>query len=102
MRNLLDSPIDDDYYKRIITKSAFNNNYILYESMGNKDKNLSLEEYLDRIRPYLSYIINNYKTQGTWRIHSGRIHKTIEHKTLGEWKIQLTMNVNFISSKKRF
>ena len=24
----------------------------------------------------------------------------IEHKTQGEWKIQLTMEVNFISSKK--
>ena len=37
------------------------------------------------------------KTQGKWRIHSG--NKIIEHKTQSEWKIQLTMAINFISSK---
>ena len=30
-------------------------------------------------KPYLSDIMNNHKTQGTWRIHSG--NKRIEHKT---------------------
>ena len=30
------------------------------------------------IRPYLSDIINDHKTQGKWRIHSG--NKKIEHK----------------------
>ena len=50
------------------------------------------------IRQYLSDIINNYKTQGKWRIHSGK--KIIERKTQSEWKIQLTMKINFISSKK--
>ena len=49
------------------------------------------------IRPYLSDIINNHKTQGKWRIHSG--NKIIEHKTQSEWEIRLTMAVNFISSK---
>ena len=98
IRNLLDLPIDEDYYKRILTQGAFNSNYIQYESMGGEgeDKNLSVEEYLDRIKPYLSDIINNYNTQGTWIIHSG--NKTIKHKTQSEWKIQLTMKVNFISS----
>ena len=49
------------------------------------------------IRPYLSDIINDHKTQGKWRIHSG--NKIIERKTQSEWKIQLTMAINFISSK---
>ena len=49
--------------------------------MGDKDKNLSNKEYLDMIRPYLSVIINDHKNQG-------------------EWTIQLTMAINFISSKK--
>ena len=49
------------------------------------------------IRPYLSNIINNHKTQGKWRIHSG--NKIIDRKTQSEWKIQLTMAINFISSK---
>ena len=41
--------------------------------MGNKgkNKNLSVKEYLDRIKPYLSDMINNYKTEVEWRIHSG-------------------------------
>ena len=49
------------------------------------------------IRPYLSNIINDHKTHGKWRIHSG--NKIIEHKIQSEWKIQLTMAINFISSK---
>ena len=49
------------------------------------------------IRPYLSDIINNHKTQGEWRIHSD--NTIIKHKTQSEWKIQFTMAINFISSK---
>ena len=76
--------IDEDYYKPIINNGAFNNNYIQYESIGgkDKDKNISLKKYLRMIRPYLSDIINNHKTQGKWRIHSGT--KIIELKTQGE------------------
>ena len=90
--------IDEDYYKPIITKGSFNNSYLHYESMGDKGKNLSIKKYIDMIRPYLSDIINNHKTQGKCRIHSD--NKIIEHKTQSEWKIQLTMKINFISSKK--
>ena len=80
VRNLLNLSIDEDYYKPIKSNGAFNSNYIEYESKGNKDKTLSIKEYLDMIRPYLGDIINNYKTQG-------------------EWKIVLTMSTNFNSSK---
>ena len=50
-------------------------------SVGDKDKNLSIKEYIDIIRPYLSDIISIHKTQG-------------------EWKVHLTMAINFISSKE--
>ena len=63
--------IGEDYYKPIITNGAFNNNYIQYESKENKDKILTLKEYLHMIRPHLSDIINDHKTQDEWRIHSG-------------------------------
>ena len=89
--------IDEDYYKSIITNDAFNNNYIQYETKGDTDKILTPSEYLDMIKPYLSGIINDLKSQGKWRIDSG--NKIIERKTQGEWKIQLTMTKNFISSK---
>ena len=72
--------VDEGYYKPIKTKSAFNGNYIEYESKGVKDKNLSPEEYVDMIKPYLRDMIN-------------------DHKTRREWKIQLTMQINFISSE---
>ena len=72
--------IHKDYYKPRKTKSAFNGNYIEYESKGDKDKNLSPKEYLGMIRPYLSNMLNNDKTRR-------------------DWKIQLTVSINFISSK---
>ena len=50
------------------------------------------------IRPYLSDIINDHKTQVDCRIHSG--NTIIKHKTQGEWKIYLTMIISFISSKE--
>ena len=70
--------VDEDYYKPIKTKIAFNDNYVEYESKGDKDKNLSAKEYFDIIRPYLRDMIN-------------------DHISKREWKIQLTMQINFIS-----
>ena len=32
-------------------------------------KTLSVEEYLNKIRPYLKGIINNLKKSDTWKIH---------------------------------
>ena len=61
VKDLFDLPIDEDYYKPIITNGAFNNNYIQYESKG---ENLSIKKYLNIIKPYLSDIINNHKIQG--------------------------------------
>ena len=48
----------------MMTKGTFNNNYIQYESKGDKDKILTPSEYLDMIRLYLSDIINDLNTQG--------------------------------------
>ena len=70
VKDLFDLSIDEDYYKPIITNSAFNSNYIQYERRGSKDKILTVNEYLDIIRPYLSDMINDHKTQSEWRIHS--------------------------------
>ena len=67
------------YYRPIRTKGAFNDNYVEYESKRDKDKNLTPEDYLDIIRSFLKDIINNHKNQE-------------------EWKIQLTMQITFISS----
>ena len=52
--NVFSQSTDKDYYKPVKTKSAFNGNYIKYESNVDKDKNLSLKKHLSMIRPYLS------------------------------------------------
>ena len=51
------------------TKHAFNDDYIQYESRGDKDNNLMLAEYLKIIRPYLRDMIDNHKTHSEWKIH---------------------------------
>ena len=45
------------------------------------------------IRPYLSDIMNNHKA------HEGVYSGNKVYKTQGEWKIRLTMSINFISHK---
>ena len=55
---------DRDYYKSIRTNYGFggaNNNYIEYKSREDRYENLSPEEYLKMIRPYLRDLINNHK-----------------------------------------
>ena len=78
-----DDDNDDNYYKPVLVKSSFKNNYKYYESRGDKDKKLSVKQYLYMIMPYLSDLIND--------------HKNIRNES-NEWKIQLNMSVNFISS----
>ena len=80
----VDDDDDDDDYKPILIKSSFNDNYKYYESRGDKDKKLSVKQYLYKIMPYLSDLIND--------------HKAIRNES-NEWKIQINMHVNFISSK---
>ena len=70
--------IDKDCYKPILVKSGYNNNSIQYESKG--DKTLTLIEYLALIEQYLRKLINYYKSKG-------------------EWKVQLTTEISFISLK---
>ena len=97
VRNLFNLSIDEEYYKPIRINSYFNDNYIEYEGKGKKKKTLSIKENLNMIKQYLRDIINNHKTQGEWKFHSG--NEVINYETQGEWKIQLTMIINFISSK---
>ena len=70
---------NDQFFKPIKVVYAFSSNCIEYESDGDNDKSLSIKEYLNKIRPYLSDMIKDFKTQG-------------------EWKIELTMIIDFMSS----
>ena len=70
--------ISEDYYKPTLVKRGYNSNYTQCESKG--DKILTVKEYLSLIEPYLADMINDYKSKG-------------------EWKVQLTAEINFISLK---
>ena len=78
IQDLFKSSIDDNYYKPTLVKSGYNSNYIQYESKG--DKIIAAKGYLGLIEPYLANMINDYKSKG-------------------EWKIQLTAEINFTSLK---
>ena len=65
-------------YESLLIKSGFDNNYLEY--MSNGDDSLSLNKYLELIKPYLYDLIN-------------------VHKAKGEWKIQLSAEISFISQK---
>ena len=70
--------IEKDYYKPTLAKSGYNNNYIRYESKG--DKILTVKEFLALIEQYLKELISYYKNKG-------------------ECKLQLTAEINFTSLK---
>ena len=48
----------------------WSSNYIEQECSGDRNKTLSVEEYLYKISPYLKVIINNLKMSDTWKIQS--------------------------------
>ena len=50
---------EEDYYESKRVSNFWNTNYREYESNGDKNRNLSLDEYLHKIKPYLRNIIIN-------------------------------------------
>ena len=71
-------------YEPILIKAGFDNNndnnYNYLEYMSNGNNSLSFEEYLELIKPYLNDLINVYKAKG-------------------EWKLQLSAEISFVSQK---
>ena len=55
IRSLFEQEVD--YYKPIRMSSFYSNNYMKYESDGDKDKNLLSEEHLIKIKPNLKEMI---------------------------------------------
>ena len=78
IKDLFKTSINKDHYKPKLVNSGYNNNYVEYESRG--DRILSIREYLTLIEKYLRKFINQYKNEG-------------------EWKVQLSAEINFISLK---
>ena len=58
----------DDYYKPTRAGNFWNNNYIKYESNGDRNKNVSVKEYLDKIKSYLKDVIINLQNSDAPKI----------------------------------
>ena len=71
---------DDGYFKLKRVSNFWNNNFIEYGRNGDRNKHFSLDETLNKIETYLSDIV-------------------IDPQNSDTWKIQLTIAINFISSK---
>ena len=46
----------------------YSNNHVEYESIGDRTKTLSVEEYFNETRSHLKNVINNLKNSDTWKI----------------------------------
>ena len=68
INNLFEHKDEENHYKPVRVRNFWSNNYIEYESNSDRNKTLPVEEYLNRIRPYLKDIINNLKKSDTWKI----------------------------------
>ena len=79
--NLFRLKKEQNYYNPVRVNNFWSIEYnIEYKSNGDRNKTLSVEEYLYKIRPYLKDTIDDVKSSDTW-------------------KIQLTITINFITSK---
>ena len=64
IKNIFDHE-EENYNKPVRVSNFWNSNYIDYESHGDRNKTLSVEEYPNKIRPYLKDIINNLRKSDT-------------------------------------
>ena len=59
---------EKDFYKPKRISNSWNNKCIEYENNGDKNRNLSLDEYVNKIEPYLRNMIINLQKSDTWKI----------------------------------
>ena len=50
-----------NYFKPVRVSGFWSNNYIEYQRNGDRNKTLFVDEYLNKLRPYLKDIIDNLK-----------------------------------------
>ena len=94
IKNLFEYEEKENYYKPLRVSNFWSNNYIEYESNGNTNKTLSVEKYLNKIRRYLNYIINNLKKCDTWEIQSIIANNFISSIDTDEERVVHSKSVN--------
>ena len=60
---------EENYYKPVRANNFWSTNYIECEGNGDRNKTLSVEEYLNKNRPYLKDIVNNFKKSDLRKFH---------------------------------
>ena len=53
IKDLFEYEEEENYYKPLRVSNFWSNNYIEYKSSRDRNKTLSVEEYLNKIRSYL-------------------------------------------------
>ena len=75
------------------------NNYIKYESSGDRNKNLSVKEYLDKIESYVGDILINLQKSNAWKIQGTVAANFISSKDVDEERVihSKSSNIEFMS-----
>ena len=73
----------NEYFKPILAKDSFEGNYQMYSCRGDKDRTMSISQYLDTVKSYLFALID-------------------EKKNISSQKIQLVIAVNLIHLTKNY
>ena len=60
---------EENYNKLVQVGNFWNNYYMEYKSSGNRNKKLSVEENVNKIKPSLNDIINHLKKIDKWKIN---------------------------------
>ena len=63
-RNLFEDEEEENYYKRVSVSNFCSNNSFEHKSNGDRNKTLSVQEYLNKIRPCLKDSISNLEKSG--------------------------------------
>ena len=83
-------------------RNFWNNNYIEYESNDDENRNLSLDEYPNKIETYLRNIIINLQNSDAWKIPLKIAKNFISSKDTEEERVMhlSSDNIKFISYSK--
>ena len=93
----------EDYYKPVRVVNFWSKNYIEYESNWDRNKTVSIEEYLSKIKPYLKDIINDLKKSDTWKNQLKIAINFISYKDNGEERVMHSRsdNIEIMINSKR-
>ena len=68
IKNLSEHEGEENYYEPVRVSNFWSNNCIEYKSNSDRNVRLPFEKCLNRNRPSLTDIINNFKKSDTWKI----------------------------------